>query len=136
MYFSKTKNGDLQKAFEANIVPKWFTVLNRHAEKAIAEDKGLGHTSTYTFGDVACVGIFFFLFSSCFLPLRPLDSPRGPVAVFLPPTRSMFDVVNYITVVTRSSVLRPYPYLKEWHDQTFARPNIHAYLKGRPAADW
>ncbi len=48
----------------------------------------------------------------------------------------MFDVVNYITVFTRSSVLRPYPNLKEWHDACFAREASHGYLKARTPSDW
>jgi glutathione S-transferase len=59
----------------------------------------------------------------------------GPNTTYTFGDVAMFDAVNYITEMTRASVLRPYPNLKEWHDACFARESVHGYLKSRPKVD-
>lgn len=48
----------------------------------------------------------------------------------------MLEVINAISVLLRTSILRPYPSLKQWHDKGIARPAIEAHLAQRPDADW
>ncbi len=60
----------------------------------------------------------------------------GPSTLYTFGDIAMFDAVNYIAAATRSSAMRPYPNLKEWHDACFARESVHNYLKGRTPADW